>query len=241
MSDTPLSISLTFVVRRADSRVNIRTTVRSDDSQFGSSSGTSTRSSQSIPNISISINLSDGANSGSRATPATLATPATPPMVAAGGNHNRFSEMRSANHDTLVRIPRGVPRNNRSDSISNSAPEAAIGLRSPIRGSLLTDRIWDPSTSHASTSSATTGPTASDAEVSGPSSPNRKRTDPNESLEETYKCPICLESVTGRKPVVTICEHIFCSRCIDTALKHNRKCPMCRGCLIRGQLKPIIM
>ncbi|EDW24753.1 GL24317 [Drosophila persimilis] len=151
--------------------------------------------------------------------------------------------MRSAYLEILVRIPRVVPRKYRSDSTSNRAPEAAIGLRT--RNSLSTDRIRAPSTSrrrrHASTNTATTGPTASDAEVSGPSRPKRKRTDPNESLEETYSCPICLESVSGREPVATECGHIFCRQCIDTAILHNPKCPMCRKSSSLDQLITIIM
>uniref|UniRef100_B5DUC3 Uncharacterized protein n=1 Tax=Drosophila pseudoobscura pseudoobscura TaxID=46245 RepID=B5DUC3_DROPS len=87
--------------------------------------------------ILVSSNISDGENSGSRAAP---------PMVTAGGILNRIvSGIRSAYLEILVRIPMVVPRNNRSDSTSNRAPEAAIGLRTP--NSLSRDRIRAPSTS----------------------------------------------------------------------------------------------
>ncbi|XP_033240539.1 E3 ubiquitin-protein ligase COP1-like [Drosophila pseudoobscura] len=207
----------------------------SENLQVSSSTGTSTQSSQSTPNASVSSNISDGENSGSRAAP---------PMVTAGGILNRIvSGIRHAYLEILVRIPMVVPRNNRSDSTSNRAPEAAIGLRTP--NSLSTDRIRAPSTSrrrrHASTNTATTGPTASDAEVSGPSRPKRQRTDSNESLEETYNCPICFESVSSRDPVATKCGHVFCRQCIRTVIRRFHKCPVCRMRSTLRQLKSITM
>lgn len=44
-------------------------------------------------------------------------------------------------------------------------------------------------------------------------------------------CPICLESIIGRKPVSTTCGHLFCKQCITAALKTVKKCPMCKKTL----------
>lgn len=30
---------------------------------------------------------------------------------------------------------------------------------------------------------------------------------------------------------VTICKHIFCANCIETAIRQQQKCPLCRGAL----------
>lgn len=39
-------------------------------------------------------------------------------------------------------------------------------------------------------------------------------------------CAIC-HNVT-KEPVVTKCSHVFCKVCLQTALQHNRVCPLCR-------------
>ncbi|CAH4031157.1 RING-H2 finger protein ATL8-like [Pieris brassicae] len=42
------------------------------------------------------------------------------------------------------------------------------------------------------------------------------------------ECSICCERL-GKRPVSsTICGHIFCTACIETALRHDKRCPQCR-------------
>ena len=47
------------------------------------------------------------------------------------------------------------------------------------------------------------------------------------SAEKEVECPICLETVTGTV-IQTVCGHKFCKQCIDTSLKTQDKCPICR-------------
>ncbi|NWW81942.1 RNF4 ligase, partial [Climacteris rufus] len=47
------------------------------------------------------------------------------------------------------------------------------------------------------------------------------------------RCPICLDFYheivkSGRLIVATLCGHIFCSRCLPIALRHDNICPTCR-------------
>ncbi|XP_002134067.2 E3 ubiquitin-protein ligase RNF125-like [Drosophila pseudoobscura] len=60
-----------------------------------------------------------------------------------------------------------------------------------------------------------------------PSSPMRKRNDENEPSEGAYKCPVCLEIVCDREPLLTKCGHVFCRPCIETAIRYSHKCPRC--------------
>ncbi|KAJ7714377.1 hypothetical protein B0H16DRAFT_524349 [Mycena metata] len=42
------------------------------------------------------------------------------------------------------------------------------------------------------------------------------------------RCPICLN--TFRRPVATLCMHIFCDECIYDVLRHGSlSCPLCRA------------
>ncbi|XP_030387682.1 uncharacterized protein LOC115634230 [Scaptodrosophila lebanonensis] len=45
--------------------------------------------------------------------------------------------------------------------------------------------------------------------------------------EDSYKCPVCWESVRQREPVSTKCGHVFCNTCIQSVLRLTHKCPMC--------------
>ena len=40
------------------------------------------------------------------------------------------------------------------------------------------------------------------------------------------ECPICLNTWTN--PRTLKCKHIFCTECVETALKHNNRCPVCK-------------
>lgn len=45
-------------------------------------------------------------------------------------------------------------------------------------------------------------------------------------------CPICLENVKEKIPMVTLCGHVFCSECLQTWAA-NQNCPVCRKRLRR--------
>ncbi|EDW27559.1 GL20345, partial [Drosophila persimilis] len=60
-----------------------------------------------------------------------------------------------------------------------------------------------------------------------PSSPMRKRNDKKEHSEGAYKCPVCLEIVRHREPLLAKCGHVFCRQCIETVIRSSHKCPMC--------------
>jgi len=40
------------------------------------------------------------------------------------------------------------------------------------------------------------------------------------------ECPICLDTLTN--PRILKCKHVFCTKCAETALKHNNRCPVCK-------------
>ncbi|CAN1150813.1 Uncharacterized RING finger protein C548.05c [Linum perenne] len=45
---------------------------------------------------------------------------------------------------------------------------------------------------------------------------------------QRLRCPICI-SERVRDPTATLCGHVFCKTCIETALIWNKKCPTCRA------------
>jgi len=44
--------------------------------------------------------------------------------------------------------------------------------------------------------------------------------------EDSFECSICLDNITERKWLK--CAHVFCKKCIDTWIEHNKTCPTCR-------------
>lgn len=46
------------------------------------------------------------------------------------------------------------------------------------------------------------------------------------SLFFLEKCPICLDHITGPRRLK--CRHVFCSMCLQQALKVNNRCPVCQ-------------
>lgn len=47
--------------------------------------------------------------------------------------------------------------------------------------------------------------------------------------EDMVSCPICIEEL--RDPVVTMCGHLFCNRCIRRWLRRSKTCPTCSSSL----------
>eukprot|EP01112_Ceratiomyxa_fruticulosa_P014240 TRINITY_DN4061_c0_g1_i1.p1 TRINITY_DN4061_c0_g1~~TRINITY_DN4061_c0_g1_i1.p1 ORF type:complete len:338 (+),score=85.93 TRINITY_DN4061_c0_g1_i1:258-1271(+) len=57
---------------------------------------------------------------------------------------------------------------------------------------------------------------------------------PEENLLGKLTCSICLENV--KDPTATTCGHIYCQKCIQSALKKSRLCPLCRKKCTPGSL-----
>jgi hypothetical protein len=55
-------------------------------------------------------------------------------------------------------------------------------------------------------------------------------------IDSREKCPICIERC--KNPVITPCAHVFCSGCIQTAMRNRPICPMCRSSLANSGLIP---
>lgn len=55
----------------------------------------------------------------------------------------------------------------------------------------------------------------------------------------SVECPICLtEDIND--PVETPCHHIYCNKCINTALSIKPTCPMCRAAISSKTLKAVV-
>lgn len=53
---------------------------------------------------------------------------------------------------------------------------------------------------------------------------------------QPHKCPVCLNFVHNREPATTTCGHVFCSKCIKTALSATCKCPVCQKLMTLRQV-----
>ncbi|KAH9316639.1 hypothetical protein KI387_025266 [Taxus chinensis] len=52
---------------------------------------------------------------------------------------------------------------------------------------------------------------------------------------DDFDCPVCLSPPT--EAIITICSHVFCKKCIEKTLKHDKpRCPMCRKQLTESDL-----
>lgn len=40
------------------------------------------------------------------------------------------------------------------------------------------------------------------------------------------KCPICFDAL--KNPSVTLCGHVFCTECLQAAVRTSKQCPICR-------------
>ncbi|KAL6046364.1 Lana protein [Balamuthia mandrillaris] len=55
-----------------------------------------------------------------------------------------------------------------------------------------------------------------------------------------FTCPVCTELLY--KPVSTVCGHTFCELCLQMAVSHKPRCPLCREpCLFVPQMKPNVL
>ncbi|XP_038046261.1 E3 ubiquitin-protein ligase RNF4-like isoform X2 [Patiria miniata] len=60
------------------------------------------------------------------------------------------------------------------------------------------------------------------------------------------KCPVCMDNETqirasGLQLNSTVCGHIFCNRCITSAIRTQQRCPTCRRKLTLRQVHPIFL
>jgi SWI/SNF-related matrix-associated actin-dependent regulator of chromatin subfamily A3 len=49
------------------------------------------------------------------------------------------------------------------------------------------------------------------------------------SIEQQEDCPVCLDSIGSKDPVITKCGHIFCTPCIERVIEVQHKCPVRSG------------
>lgn len=93
-----------------------------------------------------------------------------------------------------------------------------------------------PSTSKSSTGVVPQATASSGMNTARPPSPE----------EHTFSCTICLDSVktiqsSSRNLCSTVCGHVFCSDCLQEALKKKKECPMCRKRLGKKQYHPLFL
>lgn len=67
----------------------------------------------------------------------------------------------------------------------------------------------------------------------------RKQRQPTPEIvkEPKLTCAICMD--TMKEETSTVCGHIFCKKCITTAMKAQKKCPTCRRKLANSQIHRI--
>ncbi|GAW80553.1 hypothetical protein, conserved [Plasmodium gonderi] len=56
-------------------------------------------------------------------------------------------------------------------------------------------------------------------------------------IYENFICSVCLDIC--HNPVVTLCNHICCYKCLYYSLLHKRKCPICKQAIKNNELKRI--
>ncbi|EDV47960.2 E3 ubiquitin-protein ligase complex slx8-rfp subunit slx8 isoform X3 [Drosophila erecta] len=124
-------------------------------------------------------------------------------------------------------------------SARNRAPDAVIDLCTPDRPTSRplnlpsNDSFTIPNRRRVSVQSTENSPVV---DLDAVSPPKRVSREVNLSQkEDSYKCPVCMDSVTKREPVSTKCGHVFCRECIQTAISATHKCPMCNKKLTARQ------
>lgn len=83
---------------------------------------------------------------------------------------------------------------------------------------------------HASSTKSNVNPSSkTTSNVSRETNNEQQNSTPTRNLGD---CPICLDPLTSAGIASTICGHVFCLPCIQTAIKANgKKCPTCRKAL----------
>ncbi|XP_062515995.1 E3 ubiquitin-protein ligase RNF4-like [Corticium candelabrum] len=81
--------------------------------------------------------------------------------------------------------------------------------------------------------------------ISSSSSSNRD-VQPSQAVILGITCPVCMDSADQiladkRKLVSTTCGHVFCGKCIRSAIRRQHMCPTCRKRLSLKQFHPIYL
>jgi len=74
---------------------------------------------------------------------------------------------------------------------------------------------------------ATTGPVANTTNIA------------NITNATNITCSICLDKI--KNITATVCGHIFCKKCIQNAIRKQKKCPMCRKSLTMNSIHPLFL
>ena len=122
---------------------------------------------------------------------------------------------------SLCRIV-SIARNNLSNLVSVLQAFEVIDLVSQAEGS------EDSSSTSKSNVSAESPVTATHPKTTG-SDPVLKS-----------KCAVCLHELGGRLGATT-CGHVFCEDCIQTAVRAQHRCPICRTKLTLRQIHPLYL
>nr|XP_021187815.2 uncharacterized protein LOC110374436 [Helicoverpa armigera] len=177
----------------------------------------------------------------------------TPRNITQGTNPRSFSDNLG---DLFARVVRSFENNARNREPSTSRPVNAPAVSthtSPtvnnrgnetvrVNPSSNTNRSSNTTSTVNHTSSTTsnvnrTSSTTSNVNPSSKTTSNVSRETNNEQQNSTPTrnlgdCPICLDPLTSAGIASTICGHVFCLPCIQTAIKSNgKKCPTCRKAL----------
>jgi len=66
---------------------------------------------------------------------------------------------------------------------------------------------------------------------------DKKKPKVGSKLVEKEACSICLDEFKDEKKVSkTPCNHFYCSDCIESWIKNNSRCPLCRGTIKKKSL-----
>lgn len=56
--------------------------------------------------------------------------------------------------------------------------------------------------------------------------------------EDTSECVVCYDSICNHNSKITLCNHVFCTRCLNKWIRRNNTCPLCRTSLKPPPEKP---
>eukprot|EP00403_Amphidinium_massartii_P040915 CAMPEP_0178441186 /NCGR_PEP_ID=MMETSP0689_2-20121128/37324_1 /TAXON_ID=160604 /ORGANISM="Amphidinium massartii, Strain CS-259" /LENGTH=252 /DNA_ID=CAMNT_0020064303 /DNA_START=16 /DNA_END=774 /DNA_ORIENTATION=+ len=60
------------------------------------------------------------------------------------------------------------------------------------------------------------------------------------SIDESLRCPICMDVFDRPVHARGVCEHTFCLSCAERALRRRPNCPLCRATVQGHQLQPFL-